>query len=142
MAKQRTCLVCGTKYEYCPHCGKHNPKETWRFLFCSENCNKVDNVIASFRSKEISADEAKNKLSALGVSKTSTVTNYIRSFLEQIFDNSTQTVTEKAVNVESEESEIKVEETVATYSLEEEIAQTSLPTKKSKFSKKKIVNEN
>lgn len=84
MAKERTCLVCGKKYEYCPHCGQHNPHETWRFLFCSENCNKIDNVIASYRSKEISASEAKGKLSVLSVPQLSGVTDYIRPFLEQI----------------------------------------------------------
>lgn len=122
MAKQRTCLLCGKQYEYCPHCGKHNPTETWRFLYCSENCNQIDNIISAYKANKISASEAKSRLSILSVPPLSAITNYVRPLLEQIY---------ATVDVE-----------VASYSEDKEESEEKSQQLKIIKKKRKIVNEN
>ena len=62
MAHERKCIVDQTTYEYCNHCGSFNPYETWRFLFCCENCRKIYDVISKFISGTYTAKEARKEL--------------------------------------------------------------------------------
>ena len=45
MAKNRTCFICGNKYDYCPTCDRDRLKPSWYALFCSDNCYKINNII-------------------------------------------------------------------------------------------------
>ena len=80
MAKrgERYCIVCGTKYEYCPNCGKGNVKDTWKFNYDSEECRDIFKVCSAFAFNHISAEEAKKKLSKYNLSDTSRFKEDIR----------------------------------------------------------------
>ena len=39
--RQRTCYLCGDKYEYCPTCTQDKFKPTWMVEFHSENCKNI-----------------------------------------------------------------------------------------------------
>jgi endogenous inhibitor of DNA gyrase (YacG/DUF329 family) len=69
-SKSRICCVDGVNYKYCPKCKGYNPYETWRFVFCSENCKDIYNVTSSFEDGRISASEAKSQLDKLDLSKS------------------------------------------------------------------------
>ena len=63
----RKCIVCGSEYTYCPKCGKGDKNETWRYLYDTELCNKVFDIVSSFSNKHIDKDDAKKKLEALNI---------------------------------------------------------------------------
>lgn len=58
MAHERTCMVCGKKYEYCAHgCKDFDASKPWMYLFDKESCKNIYEIWQSLRGKEI--DEAK-----------------------------------------------------------------------------------
>lgn len=65
MKGARTCIVCGTHYKYCPSCGQDNPDDTWRFIYCSENCRDVFKTVEQFKARKITKEQAAAALSAL-----------------------------------------------------------------------------
>ena len=70
MAKgKRTCIICGAKYSYCPNCGDGDKAETWRYLYDSELCNKIFDILSALAHDHIKKDEAKRKLEALNIPK-------------------------------------------------------------------------
>lgn len=54
----RECLCDKTKYVYCPNCGKGNPKETWRYLFCSKDCKILFETLEKWVNHKIATDYA------------------------------------------------------------------------------------
>lgn len=69
MAHERTCLVCGTKYSYCPNCSEYANLEPWHYLYHDSNCMEIFNICSSFVGNGISADEAKTKLDNMKLPK-------------------------------------------------------------------------
>ncbi len=65
----RKCIICGSDYIYCPRCGKGNKDETWRYLYDTELCNEIFNVLSSFAHNHIKKEEAREKLEALDIPK-------------------------------------------------------------------------
>ena len=65
----RKCIICGSEYTYCPKCGDGNKDETWRYLYDTELCSNIFDVISSFTHGHINKVEAKEKLEALNIPK-------------------------------------------------------------------------
>ncbi len=63
----RTCIVCQDKYKYCAHCGEYNPREPWRYLYCSENCKAIFKVCNDFNNGNINQKDAKSRLDKLNI---------------------------------------------------------------------------
>lgn len=70
MKGQRQCIVAPNKhhYVYCPSCGKGDIKESWRFLYCSENCKKIYEVCSDFVDGRIDGQQANSRLKSLDLS--------------------------------------------------------------------------
>lgn len=84
MAKIRTCMVDGKQYTYCPHCGKDNPNETWRFLYCSDGCKDIDYVLSDYRTKKINIASAYEKLSSMSLPSDNSMTKYVVNEIREI----------------------------------------------------------
>lgn len=80
--KQRTCIVCRSKYSYCPVCGEDRNKPTWYAVCCSEECHTVLRAIADYTNKVISKEEANGILSQIDKSKLDTMCVYTDSINE------------------------------------------------------------
>jgi len=65
--KIRKCIVCGNEYKYCPHCSAYNAGETWRFVYCSDDCRMIDAITSWYATGKINESEAKFKLSDYAV---------------------------------------------------------------------------
>lgn len=65
----RTCIICGKTYKYCPNCGYGSKDETWRYIYDSEMCNKIFDILSAFENKHIKKDEAKRQLEELNIPK-------------------------------------------------------------------------
>lgn len=88
MAKKRKCIICGTKYEYCRNCSRYNPEETWRNLFCSENCMNIFNIVSKCNdTKELTVQEAYNELSKADLTKKSQFNECILTEIEKILSD-------------------------------------------------------
>lgn len=86
MAKrgERTCIVCGKLYEYCPHCGKGKPEEGWRNLYDSKECRSIFRICSDYAFKHITAAEAKSRLSKYNVGDGSGYSEDIRNNIRVI----------------------------------------------------------
>lgn len=62
MAQDRICMMCGTKYQYCPHCGEYNPDEQWRLLVHDKKCLDLSRLWYAYRGGEITKSEAKERM--------------------------------------------------------------------------------
>lgn len=70
MANNRTCVVCGAKYEYCITC-KHSVdinKTRWKAVFHDENCRSIYHAVAAYVTHQISKEEARDLLDACDLS--------------------------------------------------------------------------
>ena len=63
MRDERTCIVCGKKYSYCPHCKSNQANQQWRYLFHDEKCMEIANLLYAYRGSEIGKDEARKRMS-------------------------------------------------------------------------------
>ena len=81
---ERTCVVCGTKYSYCSHCGEYNPKETWRYVYCSLNCKAVFNACSGFAFGDLTKAEARKLLKKCDLSKREQYGKHLKANLKDI----------------------------------------------------------
>lgn len=67
--KLRICSTCRSEYRFCPRCNEDKDKPNWYFAFCSENCKDIYDVTSNYGWGNISAKEAKERISKLDLSK-------------------------------------------------------------------------
>ena len=86
MALDRKCIVCPDKhhYKYCSNCSGYNSKETWRFLFCSQNCKEIYSIATDFVNGKLTGLEAKHKLEKLDLSDLEFYHSVIKKNIEDI----------------------------------------------------------
>ena len=60
----RTCVVCGGKYFYCPTCST-NRLPSWYATFDGEDCKKIFKTCIAFNMGHITATEAKAELAGI-----------------------------------------------------------------------------
>lgn len=106
MAHIRKCIVDLTEYKYCPNCGD-NPDETWRFIYCSENCHEVDKILQGFVAGRLTELEAQEKLKEYNIDINKTQKS-VRSTLEKIY--SVKPENEEKVEAVIETADAAVEE--------------------------------
>ena len=103
--KLRTCCVCGTEYRYCPKCNEDKDKPRWMFVYHSENCKDIYDVMTEYEWGQIDADEAAKKLKKLDLSKLDDFGESYKNTLNKIMSNVSKTKVEEPVveNVTTEE---------------------------------------
>lgn len=67
MSYKRSCLMCGTEYEYCPYCRQFERQPKWRTLFDREECKNLHDVTSKYLVKDLSKEEAMKKLSSINL---------------------------------------------------------------------------
>lgn len=86
MSLDRKCIVCPDKhhYKYCSNCSGYNSKETWRFLYCSQNCKEIYSIATDFVNGKLNGLEAKHKLEKLDLSDLEFYHSVIKKNIEDI----------------------------------------------------------
>lgn len=137
MAGERTCLVCRTKYDYCPKCGRGSWDKTYMFVCCSENCYNIESVLMKYRSDYnlITKEEAKEKLLNCDLSKIESYPPLIRKDVDEILaynlENNELITNESSVDIDTKDSkEIETNEEIKKIT----------PKRSRKTSKKKSVS--
>lgn len=106
MAYERTCIVDLKKYKYCPHCGGYNSEETWRFIYCCENCMHIDKVLQRYVSGEIDELKAQEELEKLDMSNVDNFHKMTKKMINKIYSVKKKKITE--VVSEKEEQKLPV----------------------------------
>lgn len=158
---ERQCIVAPSHtYEYCPHCDKSKDRETWRALYCSENCRSIFNVCSQYVAKKITASEAKRQLNGLKLPAMNELADSISKNVQEIMGSkedvkpvSSASVVEKQtdennVQVVEKPSEAKVDAKTDVEAEKTEdksnivINNTHNDFSKNKNRRQQIVNEN
>ena len=102
----RTCIICGENYAYCPHCGEDANKPTWYFIFDGENCHDIYEVCTQYRDKKIDAKKAYELISKLDLSNIEDFVEVTKNQIKEIIR-----LNEEATNVKEsvEKAEVKNE---------------------------------
>lgn len=128
MAHEKKCIVCGTQYKYCSHCSEYNSEETWRHLFCSENCKGIFDVFMKVRDGVIDKETGKKMLKKYDLSKLNTFSDQVKSVISPLA-NSAFVAKEKE---EIANLEIEVDDTASIVpeevALAEEVAVAEEPS--------------
>lgn len=62
---KRICKVCGASYSYCPQCKEDFYKPTWYFMFCSQKCKDVFEILSACEVGNLSFEETKKSLNKI-----------------------------------------------------------------------------
>lgn len=81
MRDERTCVICGTHYSYCPNCVDYKNQPRWKFLFHDKNCHDIFAVLNDYGAKAITKEQAAARLRKLDLSKKQ---SFRKDFIDQI----------------------------------------------------------
>lgn len=76
---ERKCIVCGTKYTYCPNCGNGDPKDSYKFIYDKKECEDVFNICSRYHFGELKAADALKRLEKYELSDLSNYANGVKS---------------------------------------------------------------
>jgi len=116
MAKKdnKTCIVCGEKYTFCPTCAQVRELEMWRNIYCSENCKKLFHAASGYHAKTATLEEVRARFDACDLSyKDKLNENFIEAINAVYGIKEKENVIFDDVNVESVvEEKIEVVENI------------------------------
>ena len=82
--RDRSCICCQARYQYCPTCGNDRMKPTWMAEFCEESCKELWTVATKFNMQMLTKEEAKEAISALELKDKSVYVDCVQRDLENI----------------------------------------------------------
>ena len=83
----RTCIICGKQYHYCPNCGEDAGKPTWYFVFDGQNCHDIYDVCTNYRDGKIDVAKAYELISNLDISEIDSFQEATRAQINEIIKN-------------------------------------------------------
>lgn len=134
----KTCIVCGEKYTFCPTCADVKDLEMWKNIYCSENCKKLFHAASGYHAKTATIEEVRTRFDACDLSYKDKLND---NFIEAI--NAAYGIKEKVEIKEEVKEEIIASVDVESKSevKEEEKVEVVEKIKYSKPNKKKVVFE-
>lgn len=77
----KICMVCGKHHKYCANDVRYNKDETWRNLYCSEECRKIFSVYKDIKDGKISGNDASVAAMQLGLPTIMSINEPMKSIL-------------------------------------------------------------
>ena len=108
---ERSCSVCGKKYEYCPNCSDFDHLPRWMDAYCSETCKDLYNITAGFINKWLEPEVEAARLTKVDLSYMDKLPAWMKTAIKEIQKVDTQNAS--AINEaleDKKEVENKVEE--------------------------------
>lgn len=105
---ERTCAVCGKKYHYCNSCNHTDEKlrkETWRNIYCSENCRSIFKILSDHAFKHIDDKQAKERLEKCDLSKANSFREDLRNQIKMIQAVATSIIKEEVKKPEAKQEQ-------------------------------------
>lgn len=109
----RTCLMCGTAYRYCPQCQEDKYKPSWMDTFCSEDCMMLFKTLNKHTFGQITTSDARDVIAKIQLPDMNSLRESSRHHIDEILawtpesENTMETVDEI---VEEEKQEEAVED--------------------------------
>ena len=133
----RTCLLCGTGYEYCPTCAADKKKPSWMSAFDKEDCKIVFETLSAYGMNKISISEARKSIKNIDTN-TMNLKDTQKDVIKEILGNKVVTVNVVADKVVeepiTETSDIKpieeANETVTNDNTEDVTENVYIPNRK------------
>lgn len=133
----RTCLLCGTGYEYCPTCAADKKKPSWMSAFDKEDCKIVFETLSAYGMNKISISEARKSIKNIDTN-TMNLKDTQKDVIKEILGNKAVTVNVVADKVVeepiTETSDIKpieeANETVTNDNTEDVTENVYIPNRK------------
>lgn len=77
----KKCIVCNKHHKYCANDARYNKNETWRNLYCSEECMAVFDIYNEFKHGLINASEVSKRIKKMNYSDLEKINEPMRSML-------------------------------------------------------------
>ena len=129
MSKERTCIFCGQKYQYCPNCKDYSSEPAWKFNFDTEKCHDLYNVIAGYNIGNRSIEDVKTTLNKYNVTDYSI---FPKAFQEKLSNN---------VSDKKEETKEQSKEEIKKESNEEIKEESKVEVKEESEQKKQVFSK-
>lgn len=88
----KTCVMCNKHYKFCESCpSKYNVTETWRNIFCSENCRGLYKIYDRIKSGQITDKEAMKEIKKFDISYLQNINEPMKSVFNVLVNSKTKT---------------------------------------------------
>lgn len=95
----KTCIICGKQYKYCPNCAEFINQPTWRALCDTDNCHTIFRIVTDYHFGIYDDDSAKIALKDCDLSVVKD--KGTKEFLDKLFnENTVEDTAEVADNAE------------------------------------------
>lgn len=96
----RTCIVCGEKYTYCPTCSEYSKLKPWHSIYHNENCKELYTTASDYLANTITKEEASDKFNKCDLSYRSKLHKVIANTINEVLSNVIETVVEETEDIE------------------------------------------
>ena len=80
----RTCTICGKKYEYCATCSKFSHLPRWMDAYCSENCKDLYNITAGWANNWLDKDVEIARLEKCDLTNIDKYPQWMRDIIKEM----------------------------------------------------------
>ena len=98
----RKCILCNSNYKFCLNSTKYDRTETWRNLYCSENCRDLYFLYDKMKSGKIERKVAVKDIKKFDLSKLSAFNEPMKSILKSLADEAPKTTTTRKKRVKND----------------------------------------
>lgn len=135
----KTCVLCGAKYEYCGNCSRFDGMPRWLETVHSLNCKQIIDAVMNYRGGAKTPAECKKDLEACDLSYRNKFSDGVNGFItailavedEPVADNKPEpVVTEEQKETTVEVKEVKSEEKVKSEESKKDKQDSPAPQKK------------
>ena len=132
----KTCVVCGKKYQYCDSCSDFRNFPRWMNAYCSENCRTIFNTMMAYKAKLKTSQEVTEILKKCDLSKKDTFDTGIQTFINEVFGVKLEEPTHEAEPVVEPGATVENTHDKAVEDIEETVDQPQEKIEEKKFHKK------
>ena len=108
----KTCIICGKQYKYCPNCAEFINQPTWRSLCDTDNCHTIFRIVTDYHFGIYDDDSAKIALKDCDLSVVKD--KGTKEFLNKLFNENTMEDTVEVVDNAEATTEVKTDATSET----------------------------
>ena len=95
--RDRKCICCQSKYQYCPTCSTDKNKPTWMTEFCVEACKELWTTATKYNMQMLTKSEAKEIIEGLELKERSEYVECVQKDLENILGEEPAVIEEPVI---------------------------------------------
>ena len=102
---KRTCYTCGSKYEYCTRCAKYASQPKWRWMWDTEECKDLYDVVSGYKMGVSSKDDVQHIIEKYNITDFSKYTESIANVLNELCGSVKKNKKKKSMDIDLKEKE-------------------------------------